>query len=100
MVVIRAAAAIAAILLATTVEAVAIDCHTSGRTGWTWREIAGRRCWYKGPRSLDKRKLQWRAAAARPRPARRHVTTGTAPRRDVERDDAEALLRDCCWPPK
>jgi hypothetical protein len=26
---------------------------------WSWREIEGRRCWYKGHRRIDKKLLSW-----------------------------------------
>jgi len=50
----------------------------AGSSGWSWREIEGKRCWYLGPRGLDKHKLHWQRdllpdkVGHRPRHQRRH----------------------------
>jgi hypothetical protein len=55
----------------------AAPCHT-GKDGdgyWSWREIDGRRCWYRGKPGKPKAELYWQAAPkrtatpARPAPA-------------------------------
>jgi hypothetical protein len=43
----------------------AIPCHT-GKTGdayWSWREIDGRRCWYRGRPGKPKDQLYWETTA-------------------------------------
>ena len=44
-----------------TVKAEAIECREKPETReyWSWREIDGRRCWFKGHRSLPKKLLSW-----------------------------------------
>jgi hypothetical protein len=49
--------------------AATTECHA--RKGgdwsyWSWREIEGRRCWYRGHRGLNKHMLHWPAATAEP----------------------------------
>lgn len=36
-------------------------------SGWSWREIDGKRCWYKGRRSINKKLLRWPKAKAEER---------------------------------
>ena len=38
-----------------------IECRArpESREYWSWREIEGRRCWYKGHRRIDKKLLSW-----------------------------------------
>ncbi|MGA7454793.1 MAG: hypothetical protein WBW73_27275 [Rhodoplanes sp.] len=38
-----------------------IECRAKpeSREYWSWREIEGRRCWYKGRRRIDKKLLSW-----------------------------------------
>jgi len=43
----------------------AVPCHT-GKDGdgyWSWREIDGRRCWYRGSPGKPKAELFWKVAA-------------------------------------
>ena len=46
-----------------TAKAETIECRASPETReyWSWREIDGRRCWYKGRRSISKKLLSWDA---------------------------------------
>ena len=46
-------------------NAETIQCRASPETSeyWSWREIDGRRCWYKGHRSISKKLLSWGAKA-------------------------------------
>src|SRR5262249_43675036 len=40
-------------------------CHSSkppDREWWAWREIDGRRCWYRGSRNKPKSELRWSRA--------------------------------------
>ena len=92
--------------IAMATDAAAYECHASlpaERAGyWSWRQVEGRKCWYRGPRVVSKRSLHWPAAVTSP------VTTGTnspspqasaPPPIDPDERDAETRLRDCCWPP-
>jgi hypothetical protein len=42
-------------------KAETIECRARPETReyWSWREIDGRRCWYKGHRSISKKLLSW-----------------------------------------
>jgi hypothetical protein len=44
-----------------TAEAETIECRARPETReyWSWREIDGRRCWYRGHRSISKKLLSW-----------------------------------------
>lgn len=75
-------------------DARAIDCRTSQGAGspWAWRQIDGKRCWYKGTAGIDKKRLRWPAkpaTAARPKPAKQLLT---APPGNDE-------LLETVWPP-
>ena len=39
----------------------AIECRARPESGeyWSWRQIEGRRCWFKGHRRIDKKLLSW-----------------------------------------
>jgi hypothetical protein len=59
---------IAAIVLVLALEGVlstgkaeTIECRERPETReyWSWREIDGRRCWFKGHRSISKKQLSW-----------------------------------------
>ena len=45
------------------VPANAVECRSHAgdtrESHWTWRNIDGRRCWYKGRRALPKTSLHW-----------------------------------------
>ena len=44
-----------------TAKAETIECRARPETReyWSWREIDGRRCWFKGHRSISKNLLSW-----------------------------------------
>jgi hypothetical protein len=44
-----------------TAKAETIECRAKPETReyWSWREIDGRRCWYKGRRRISKKLLSW-----------------------------------------
>ena len=44
-----------------TAKAETIECRERPETHeyWSWREIDGRRCWFKGHRSISKKLLSW-----------------------------------------
>lgn len=72
--------------------ALAIDCHTAKGAGhpWSWRQIDGKRCWYKGKAGIDKKRLRWRKAA----------TVGVRPAKELltAPSDNDELLHSV-WPP-
>ena len=53
--------AIALEVIVPTAKAETIECRERPETReyWSWREIDGRRCWYKGHRSISKKLLSW-----------------------------------------
>ena len=63
-------------------SAQAIDCQSRAGTGsgWSWRLIDGKRCWYKGHANINKKRLRWADAAAKP------ATTGRGRRSKLDDD--------------
>ena len=59
----RAAIVLAFVLevIVPTAKAETIECRERPETReyWSWREIDGRRCWFKGHRSISKKLLSW-----------------------------------------
>ena len=59
----RAAIGLAVALEVTlpTAKAETIECRArpESREYWSWRQIDGRRCWFKGHRRIDKKLLSW-----------------------------------------
>jgi hypothetical protein len=53
--------ALALEVIVATAKAETIECRAKPETReyWSWREIDGRRCWYKGHRSISKNLLSW-----------------------------------------
>jgi hypothetical protein len=43
-----------------------IECQSEKGAGypWAWREIDGKRCWYKGKAGMDKKLLRWETTRA------------------------------------
>lgn len=57
----------------------AIECQArAGGSGWSWRLIDGKRCWYKGTRRIDKKKLSWNSSV-KPKPRVRPFISESAP---------------------
>jgi hypothetical protein len=87
-----AVAMISAVFISASSPATATECQAykgSDRAYWSWREIDHRRCWYRGPRGLNKRALYWSATAtvaAEPVRARSRAPRSgeTSPAREVE----------------
>ena len=77
-----------------------IECRSEKGDGypWAWRQIDGKRCWYKGKPGMDKKLLRWAEGAAAP-PARK---SAAAPRRSPslinDYAERERLLQSY-WPP-
>lgn len=65
----------ATVLIGSLGTAQAIECRSEKGEGypWAWRQIDGKRCWYKGKAGMDKKLLRWasnsKATAAAPKPA-------------------------------
>lgn len=57
-----------AALTTATSAAHSTDCQSEKGAGypWAWREIDGKRCWYKGTPGMDKKLLRWAEAPAAP----------------------------------
>ena len=58
----------AAALTGSVSAAHAVECQSEKGAGypWAWREIDGKRCWYKGKPGMDKKLLSWAANANAP----------------------------------
>lgn len=58
----------AAALISTAGTAHAVECQSEKGAGypWAWREIDGKRCWYKGNPGMDKKLLRWAESSAAP----------------------------------
>jgi hypothetical protein len=66
-----AAALVGSALIGSTVSVHAIDCRPEKGEGypWAWRQIDGKRCWYKGTAGMDKKLLRWADTTNAPPPA-------------------------------
>jgi len=76
------------LLIGSPADASVIQCQSEKGAGypWSWREIDGKRCWYKGTPGVDKKQLSWAAtkaspSSAAPRPARSVKIEHTAERK-------------------
>lgn len=85
------AALVAFVLYNAITPANAIDCQTAKGAGhpWAWRQIDGKRCWYKGRAGMDKTKLRWPKA----------VTVGARPAKPQRKSQDDELLYSV-WPPR
>jgi hypothetical protein len=84
--------AFAVALIGSIVDARAIECQPDKGDGypWAWRQIDGKRCWYKGKPGMDKTQLRWADSATAP--ARTNDRTVREPA------EHERLLHSY-WPP-
>ena len=82
---------LAALLIGSPADASVIQCQSEKGAGypWSWREIDGKRCWYKGTPGMDKKQLRW----ARPRGLRRPQRRGA---HDQSRLSRPLSASDCC----
>jgi hypothetical protein len=83
-----ASCVVGALLISISSPASATECRAykgSDRAYWSWREIDHRRCWYRGPRGLNKHALHWPTATAEPVRARSRAPRSgeTSPAREV-----------------
>ncbi len=88
---------LAAVLIGAPANASAVECQSEKGAGypWSWREIEGKRCWYKGTPGMDKKQLYWagtKASASSAAPRR------APPAKVEETAERERLLRSY-WPP-
>src|SRR5262245_27782500 len=86
---------VVAALIISAGDALAIECRSEKGEGypWAWRQIDGKRCWYKGAPGMNKKHLHWAAITRLP-------ATPTHPASNVIEDTAEReLLLQSYWPP-
>lgn len=102
-----------AVMLLIATKAQALECRSSPQSGayWSWRQIAGRKCWYQGHHVLPKSQLHWRTAPADNKPFitdevkehRAEVLNFDANGGDLtpytEVMEKPQPTDDCCWPP-
>jgi hypothetical protein len=71
-------------LLSTAKAETIIECRErpEAREYWSWREIDGRRCWFKGHRSISKKLLSW---------GPRSPADGTEPRTTAQMRSSDRL---------
>jgi hypothetical protein len=90
-----------AALIGSAGNAQAVECQSEKGAGypWAWREIDGKRCWYKGQPGMDKKLLRW-AESGTTAPAAASASASAKRRPPVTTEDAERerLLRSY-WPP-
>jgi hypothetical protein len=94
---------LAAALIGSAGNAHAVDCQSrKGEEGhWAWREIDGKRCWYKGKAGMDKKLLRWASTKAAPSVTSRRAFVApdrAAPVVADENDEHHPLLNSY-WPP-
>lgn len=73
-----------------------IVCQSEKGAGypWAWREIDGKRCWYKGKAGMDKKQLRWAETTKTPAAG----TKRRAPAMIEGTPERERLLHSY-WPP-
>ncbi|MFZ0460583.1 MAG: hypothetical protein WAM17_19475 [Rhodoplanes sp.] len=92
----RAAVALALAFEVTlaTAKAETIECRAKPETReyWSWREIDGRRCWYKGHRRISKELLSWgpKTPAEAVKPAEAKPAEAVKPAEAIELDTTTA----------
>jgi hypothetical protein len=103
----------AAALTGSVSAAHAVECLSEKGAGypWAWREIDGKRCWYKGKPGMDKKLLRWAESTSASAASKASATpkASAAPKRSatpnrsrsvVNEDPAEREhLLHSYWPP-
>ena len=76
-------------------QARAIECQSEKGAGypWAWRQIDGKRCWYKGKPGMDKNKLRWSETTTAPAAAKE------APPVAIDDEAERERLLHSYWPP-
>ena len=66
-----------------------VECQSEKGAGypWAWREIDGKRCWYKGKAGMDKKLLRWAESTNAP------AASKASPRPDSGRDQGFGRLQ-------
>jgi len=88
---------LAAVLIGSPADASVTQCQSEKGAGypWSWREIDGKRCWYKGMPGMDKTQLRWAAT--------KMAQSSAAPRRApsvmIEQTAERERLLHSYWPP-
>ena len=88
---------LAVVLIGSPADASVIQCQSEkgGGSPWSWREIDGKRCWYKGMPGMDKEQLRWTATKG--------SASSAAPRRarsvTIEQTTERERLLHSYWPP-
>ena len=88
---------LAAVLIGSPADASVIQCQSEKGAGspWSWREIDGKRCWYKGMPGMDKAQLRWAATKG--------ASSSVAPRRArsvmIEQTAERERMLHSYWPP-
>jgi hypothetical protein len=88
---------LAAVLIGAPANANVIECQSEKGADypWSWREIDGKRCWYKGMPGMDKNLLRWAATKTSPSSA----TPQRAPSVMIEGTAERQRLLHSYWPP-
>jgi len=87
---------LAAALIGSTGNARTIECQPEKGAGhpWAWRQIDGKRCWYKGRAGMDKTLLRWAETTAAPA-----ATPKRRPSVMIEDSAERQRLLHSYWPP-
>jgi hypothetical protein len=77
-----------------------IECRAEKGDGypWAWREIDGRRCWYKGKAGMDKKLLRWADSTKTPAAPKGSPPPTRPPSLIDQYGEREQLLHSY-WPP-
>ena len=88
---------LAVLLVGSPADASVTQCQSEKGAGypWSWREIDGKRCWYKGTPGMDKKQLHWTSTKGPSSSAARRRARSVTIEQTAER---ERLLHSY-WPP-
>jgi hypothetical protein len=87
---------LAVALIGSAGDAHAVDCQSQKGDGypWAWREIDGKRCWYRGRAGMDKKLLRWASTKAAPSAASKAAPSVTPKRASVAPNRASPVIAD------
>lgn len=101
-----------AMMLLIATKAQALECRRSPQSGtyWSWRQIAGRKCWYQGRHVMPKSQLHWRVPAENKPLIIDEIKNHRAEASSVDANGSDLIPYDeimekpqptdeCCWPP-
>jgi hypothetical protein len=91
-----AATLVAAALIGSAGGAQAVECRSEKGAGfpWSWRQIDGKQCWYKGKPGMDKKLLSWADSTPAPKAPRPRPRPSVAAENTAEREE----LLHSYWP--